>query len=72
MEDEEDITRAILSGKFDFDVELFNGVSDEAKDLISKCLKYHPNKRISINEALNHRFFKDLKEAKKFTEEDKL
>ena len=71
-EDEEDITRAILSGKFDFDVELFNGVSDEAKDLISKCLKYHPNKRISINEALNHRFFKDLKEAKKFTEEDKL
>ena len=71
-EDEEEITRAILSGKYDFDIELFNGVSDQAKDLISKCLKYEPNKRISINEALNHSFFKDLKEAKKFTEEDKL
>ena len=68
--DEEEITRAILSGKFDFDVDYFNGVSDEAKDLIKKCLKYDPNKRISIQEAINHIFFKDLNEAKKFTEED--
>jgi serine/threonine protein kinase len=68
--DEEEITRAILSGKFDFDIDYFNGVSDEAKDLIKKCLKYDPNKRISIQEALNHIFFKDINESKKFTEED--
>ena len=70
-EDEEEITNKILSGKYEFDVEHFNGISDEAKDLISKCLKYETNKRITIQEALNHRFFDDLKEAKKFTEEDR-
>ena len=70
-EDEEEITRKILSGKFEFDILDFNGVSDAAKDLISKCLKYDPRKRITIQDALNHRFFNDLKEAKKFTEDDK-
>ena len=70
-EDEEEITRKILSGKYEFDIESFNGISEEAKDLISKCLKYETRKRITIQEALNHRFFDDLKEAKKFTEEDK-
>ena len=69
-EDEDTIIRAILSGKYDFDIDYFNGVSEEAKDLISKCLKYQPNKRITIQEAINHRFFKDLNEAKKFTEEE--
>ena len=70
-EEKEEITRKILSGKFEFDVEDFSIISDEAKDLITKCLKYEPRKRITIQEALNHRFFDDLKEAKKFTEEDK-
>jgi calcium-dependent protein kinase len=70
-EDEEEITRKILSGKFEFDILDFNGISDAAKDLISKCLKYDPRKRITIQDALNHRFFNDLKEAKKFTEDDK-
>ena len=68
---EEEITRKILSGKFEFDVEDFSIISDEAKDLIKKCLKYEPHNRITIQEALNHRFFNDLKEAKKFTVEDK-
>ena len=71
-EDEEEITRKIISGKYEFDIENFNGVSDEAKDLISKCLKYDINKRIKIHDALNHRFFDDLKESNKFTEEDKI
>jgi calcium-dependent protein kinase len=71
-EDEEEITRKIISGKYEFDIDNFNGVSDEAKDLISKCLKYDINKRIKIHDALNHRFFDDLKESTKFTEEDKI
>ena len=71
-EDEEEITRKIISGKYEFDIDNFNGVSDEAKDLISKCLKYDVHKRIQIQEALNHRFFDDLKESKNFTEEDKI
>ena len=71
-EDEEEITRKIISGKYEFDIDNFNGVSNEAKDLISKCLKYDINKRIKIHDALNHRFFDDLKESNKFTEEDKI
>ena len=71
-EGEEEITRKILSGKFEFDVKDFNTITDEAKDLISKCLKFDPKKRITIQEAINHRFFKDLREATQFTEEDKM
>ena len=71
-DDEEEITKKILSGKFEFDIQEFNSISDEAKDLISKCLKYNQNKRITIKDALNHRFFDDLKQSKKFTEEDKI
>ena len=70
-EDEEEITRKIMNGKYEFDIEHFNDISDEAKDLISKCLKYETRKRITIHEALNHRFFDDLKQSKNFTEEDK-
>ena len=36
-EDEDEVTSKILSGKYEFDIEIFNNVSDEAKDLISKC-----------------------------------
>lgn len=69
-ENEEEITRKILSGKFEFDIDLFYNISDEAKDLIKKCLKYDVGKRISIPEALNHRFFRDLKQSEKFTFEE--
>ena len=68
--DEEEIIKRILSGKFEFDVEDFNGISYEAKDLITRCLKYEPSKRITIQEALNHRFFNDLKKSNKFTDND--
>ena len=68
--DEETITSKILSGKFEFDFELFNNISDEAKDLIKKCLIYNPNKRITIKEALNHKFFESLRFSKIFTKEE--
>ena len=68
--DEEEIIKRILSGKFEFDVEDFNGISYEAKDLITRCLKYEPSKRITIQEALNHRFFNDLKKSNKFTDNE--
>ena len=56
---EEEITKKILSGKFIFDERYFSGISDKAKDLISKCLIYDKNKRISIEEVLKHEFFAD-------------
>ena len=67
---EEEITSKILSGKFEFDRELFKDVSDEAKDLITKCLKYDVSSRISIKEALNHKFFYNLSHSNKFTEDE--
>ena len=67
---EEEITSKILSGKFEFDKELFKDVSDEAKDLITQCLKYDVSSRISIREALNHKFFFNLSHSNKFTEDE--
>lgn len=52
------ITKKILSGKFDFDAKIFDKVSNQAKDLIEKCLAYDSNKRIDVKEALHHPFFK--------------
>jgi len=56
---EDDITKKILSGKFIFNKKYFSNVSDKAKDLISKCLIYNKNKRITAEEALKHEFFAD-------------
>ena len=56
---EEEISKKILTGKFTFDNKHFGNISDEAKDLISKCLTYDKNKRISIEEVLKHTFFSD-------------
>ena len=67
---EEEIKSKILSAKVEFDIEDFKDISDEAKDLITKCLKYDVGRRISIQEALNHRFFYHLNHSSKFTEEE--
>ena len=48
---EEQITNKIMEAKFEFDAKHFKNISEEAKDLISKCLKYHPNERISIHQV---------------------
>ena len=67
---EEQITNKIMEAKFEFDAKHFKNISEEAKDLISKCLKYHPNERISIHQVLNHKFFNDIKGKLSFTEEE--
>ena len=69
-DNEEEITSKILSGKFEFDVELFNHISEEAKDLITKCLKYDVGNRITVQEAINHKFFYNLHYSSKFTEDE--
>ena len=58
-ETEKEITKKILSGKFEFNKKYFKNISNKAKDLISKCLIYDKNKRISVEEALKHEFFAD-------------
>ena len=54
---EEEITKKILVGNFNFDNDNFKNVSDNAKDLIKKCLIHDKNKRITVKDALKHEFF---------------
>ena len=54
---EEEITKKILLGNFIFDDKHFKNVSENAKDLITKCLIHDKNKRITVKEALKHEFF---------------
>ena len=54
---EEEITRKILMGNYNFEDKHFIDVSENAKDLIKKCLIHDKNKRITVKEALKHEFF---------------
>ena len=39
----------------------FKNVESDAIDFIRKCLVYNPNKRMTIEEALNHKYLSDFK-----------
>ena len=54
---EEEITKKILVGNYDFNDKHFENVSEIAKDLIRKCLIHDKNKRISVKDAIKHEFF---------------
>ena len=54
---EEEITKKILIGNFNFDDKHFDNVSESAKDLIRKCLIHNKNNRITVKQALKHEFF---------------
>lgn len=47
----------IRSGKFSFKPDIWSSISHEAMNLISKMLCYHPNKRITAEEALKDTWF---------------
>jgi len=48
----------------DFDV-LFKKADDDARDLLQKMLTLDPTKRVTINQALEHKFFHELHDSKK-------
>lgn len=50
----------ILTADYSFDFPEFNGISDLAKDLITKLLEINPNKRLSARQALEHEFFEEI------------
>ncbi|RLN90322.1 hypothetical protein BBJ28_00016638 [Nothophytophthora sp. Chile5] len=63
----------ILNGDFEFVAPYFDGVSQQAKDLICRMLVVHPNKRLTAQvcqrwcavfrcEVLDHPWFNDIKE----------
>jgi len=46
--------KKIEQGNYDFPPELWNGISDLAKDLVKKTLDVNPNTRITAEQALKH------------------
>ena len=69
--DIDDIKSKITSGKFIFDFDKFIGVSEEAKDLIKKCLKINKELRITLLDTVKHPFFDDLKDSKVYLIDEK-
>ena len=50
----------ILEGLYNFNKNSWNSISEEAKDLIRRMLVVEPNRRITVNEALNHSVFNKI------------
>jgi serine/threonine protein kinase len=48
----------------------FPGSTDEALDLLDKMLKFNPKNRITVNEALEHPFFKQVRAPSKEVQAD--
>lgn len=55
--DDQEILRSVQKGKYDFDGEEWDEISKEAKDLIKKLIT-KPEKRLTAQEALDHKWFK--------------
>lgn len=51
-QNQRELFKKIKKGQYEFHPEYWGGISSGAKDLISKLLTVHPNKRISANDAL--------------------
>ena len=56
-EDDDDILRAVSIGKYETSYPQYTSLSENAKDLLSRLLKFNPNERITAEEALNHPWF---------------
>ena len=55
--DDDSILNQVSNGKYDTTIESYVALSDNAKDLITKLLKYNPSERITARNALNHPWF---------------
>ena len=58
-EDDEEIIESVQSGRIDLSSPPFNKATKSCLDLLKKLLTIDPKKRISAQEALNHKWFKD-------------
>ena len=61
-QDDDEIYKKVLKGKYEFSEEEWNDVSNEAKKLIKKMLEKNPRKRISALNALKDDWFTINKE----------
>ena len=56
-ESQKETIRMTLEDKLVFDLPCWNDLSDTCKDLITKLLQKDPVNRITLDEAMNHRWF---------------
>jgi len=66
---DEEIMENVSSGKYDFEDDIWEDVSSEAKNLINKLLTYDPEKRINAEEAIQDVWIE--KNYKKYEKGDK-
>ena len=57
-ENEDEILKSVLIGKYDTNLDTYKTLSNNAKDLITKLLRFNPSERITAKEALMHPWFK--------------
>lgn len=62
-DDNQEILSMVQKGVFDFDGEEWDNVSSDAKDLIKKLIT-KPERRLTANEALQHRWIRNLTSKK--------
>jgi len=63
-DDDMEVLQMVQKGKFDFDGEEWDEISKEAKDLIKKLI-CKPEKRLTAQEALQHKWFSKALKAEK-------
>ena len=51
---QDDLFESIIEGHFEFEPEYWDGISEDAKDLIRRLLNVDPASRISAKECLSH------------------
>ena len=56
-DDDDDILRAVSIGKYETSYPQYTSLSENAKDLMTKLLKFNPNERITAEQALKHPWF---------------
>ena len=56
-DDDDEILKAVSIGKYDTTLDSYKALTPNAKDLLTKLLKFNPSERITAAEALSHPWF---------------